>query len=131
MPPRAKSFSFEDFISKPMRNRTYTMDSGDNKITVKVQAIGSKAWEALIAEHPAPKGQKQEPNEGPTPWDKDTFPAALISACVVEPAMTVEQAQQVWDSDNFSLGEKRDLFQACIGICQDGLDIPLQKPAAG
>jgi hypothetical protein len=94
------------------------------------QSIGRKRWSDLLAEHP------------PTEEDKarntfvdnhlETFAPAALHACCVEPSLTKEQAQMLWDQ--FNLGQATKLFVACMDANMDADEIPLDvigRPLVG
>lgn len=79
------------------------------------RAVGRKAYDQLVRDHPPTEEQLAEKRDPGTPtpaWNLDTFPVALIAASCVEPAMTVEEAQTIWDEWNG--GEIADLWMAAL-----------------
>lgn len=89
----------------------------DSEITLVFQSIGRKRYEDLITEHP-PTDKQNEESKAETgsdaPYNVDTFPAALISASAVEPELTLEQAQELWDTWN--QGEVLEIFYAALEV---------------
>jgi hypothetical protein len=57
-------------------------------------------YERIVKAHPATKEQRtQGAKLGGTPgYDVDTFPLALVQACLVEPHLTREQVAELWDA---------------------------------
>lgn len=62
-------------------------------VPFKVGAVSRKQWADLLLDHrPTRKQLAAEPK---AEFDVDTFPAAAIQACLIDPAMTLEQVQQL------------------------------------
>lgn len=121
MPAAPKKLTFDHLISqKKPRKRNVSVslsDDSDETVDIVLQSIGRKRYEALMTEHPATKEQnaeaKKETGEE-APYNVETFPIALISACALEPIMTEEQVQQVWDEWNSA--EVMELFFAALEV---------------
>lgn len=87
----------------------------DNSIVMKFQAIGRIAFEDLLREHPPTEAQKAE--DASTVWNRDTFPAAIISATLLEPALTeAEVKDEILDSENWGAAEQRMLLDAAVEV---------------
>jgi hypothetical protein len=114
-----------DLLNKPVRSKTLTMkvpgeDDEVQELTVKVKAIGQRAYDALLSEHPPTKKQKDSGDS----YNIETFCPALISNSMVEPEITFEEATEIWASEAWSRGELTELFFACVEVNNKGLDIP-------
>lgn len=76
-------------------------------VVFRFRSVGRDAWRKIKEEHPPTEAQraavKKEfgPDAEPE-WNTDTFPAVAISATCVEPAMTVEQVQELFDSPDWN-----------------------------
>jgi hypothetical protein len=101
------------------------VDAATARFTFK--ALGNMAVEALQRQHRPTPAQEvdamaQFRAQGLPPaklnYNTDTFPPALIAASCVSPAMTVEQATEMWESDVWSQGELGRLFQAAWTVNQ-------------
>jgi|SRR5262245_887928 len=90
------------------------------EVTMKFQAIGMRAYDKLVGKHP-PKPEQRA--EGST-FDIDTFAPALIAACSVEPEITITEAKQIWDSEDWSRGDVMVLFRQAVELNNRGLDVP-------
>lgn len=95
-------------------------DGERQEVTLKYQAIGSKAYDKLVSQHP-PKNEQRA--EGAA-FNIDTFAPALIAACCVEPEMSREDAQGIWDSEEWSRGDLMVLFRNAVELNNRGIDIP-------
>lgn len=80
------------------------IDSGDESPVVLIVGRTRAQYEALLCEHPAPDGSDNL-------WG-ETLPAALIAACSIEPALTVEQAKEVYDT--WAPGDADALLSAAV-----------------
>ncbi len=98
------------------------------------RAIGRKAYEKLIEEHPATEEQQREARErganaGLAPqlarlhWNADTFPPALIAAASYEPKISHEEAWEIFHvSEDWNEGELTTLFVTARSA-QEGRDV--------
>ncbi len=77
--------------------------------TFSFRALGRKAYEKLIEEHPVTKEQQREARErgadvglptqiGRLHWNADTFPPALVAAASYEPKISHEEAWKSFTS---------------------------------
>ncbi|MFB6977685.1 hypothetical protein [Streptomyces scopuliridis] len=87
----------------------------------RFRAVGDKAWSDLVAAHPS-----ANKNEG---WDPATFPKALVSACCVDPVMTPEQAEQLFEVLNE--GQRTELMQGAYDVNAEATSIPFSVSASG
>ena len=123
MAVRRRPATVDDLLTKPARTQELTITVGADKpveVTLALTAISAKAYDDLLAGNPPTVEQKAE---GET-YNPDTFPAHIISAVVSEPKITLEQAREIWDGSQWSRGELRDLYMACVNLCSRGLDVP-------
>jgi hypothetical protein len=120
MPPRPRQATADDLIAKPARRKELSIPVGDRVLTVSLVAIGADEYDELLAAHPPTKEQRVEGNS----YNPDTFAPALIAECAAEPKLSLEQTTAIWKGSTWSRGELRDLFMACVNLCQQGLDVP-------
>ena len=126
-----KAATFDELLKKPARTKDLVIkvpadDNGILELVVTLRAIGSKAYDDMIAGHPPTKEQKAEGGS----YNVDTFAPALISACSSNPHLTVDEARQVWQSDDWSRGELMELFLGCVEVNNKGLDVPFIDSAS-
>lgn len=107
---------------------TLDQESSPTTVVMRFQAIGSKRWETLLADHPPTDAQQREhlaeqekvgiPLQARRrlQWNVDTFPPALIAACIVEPKLTVAQAEELWESEAWNAGELDAIFSAAVRV---------------
>ena len=84
----------------------------ETSVKMTFRSIGRKAYDALLDEHPPTAEQIKEFREenadkdgnpatkGQPPYNIETFAPALIQASCVEPAMTLEQVNELFDEWN-------------------------------
>lgn len=115
-----KRATVEDLLAKVRRSKELQLGEGDTALTLVFQAMGSKAYDDLIAAHPPTKEQKAQD----AAWNPDTFAPALIAGCSVEPKIDDDTAVSIWASDSWSRGELMDLFMSVVRLNSEGLNIP-------
>jgi len=93
------------------------------EIALTFTSIGSKAYDKLVAKHPATAEQRLD---GAT-YNPDTFCPALIAVCLTDPEMTESQAKQLWNSDTWSRGDLMAIFGAAMKVNNQGVDIPFTE----
>jgi hypothetical protein len=117
--------TFASLMHKPRRSLSFDVttenENGDEVVLkVKYRAISSKAYDDLIAEHPPTPKEKSNGGQ----YNSATFPPALIAAVSAVPTLTLEQAQSIYSSDDWSGGEAGSMFMNAVRVCQAGLDVP-------
>lgn len=90
------------------------------------RALGRKQLEDLERAHKVTKEQVsayreecrtlQVPPNNPPNYNFETFPPALIAAAAQTPEITVEEATEMWNSEEFSKGELAAIFQAAWAV---------------
>lgn len=111
----SKKLTMDTLRKKPLRTKDLEIELGGDVFTWKLQAISSGELDRLQNRFPPSKSQR----ENGFSYNIDKFAPALISACSVEPAMTPEEAAELWTSDTWSAGELNAVFGACTSICMN------------
>lgn len=117
--------TFAQLMNKPRRTLTFTVYSTDDAgeevaLQIKYRALNSKEYDDLLAAHPPSAKEKREGAN----YNVDTFTSALIAAVSVEPALTYEQAAELYHSNDWASGEISSLFINALRVCNAGLDVP-------
>ena len=117
--------TYAALMAKPRRtlNFTVTTEDGDGEeivLKMKYQAIRSKRYDDLVAEHPPTAKEKT----AGASYNVETLAPALISAVSLVPTLTVVQATAIYKSAEWSGGEVGNLFMNAIRVCNSGLDVP-------
>ena len=95
--------------AKKARTETVTVVLDDKtEVDFMFKGIGRKAFNTLVNEHPDPNDELQ--------WDQDNFPPALISASCESPAMTPDEAKELWDDPQWSVQELDQLFTGALKV---------------
>lgn len=89
------------------------IDIEENTWELVFRSISRKDLRFLLDYHAPTDEQREEHPE--MLYNPDTFPAALIAACCVEPVMTYEDAKMVFDE--WSDAEAWSLFDAAWQLC--------------
>jgi hypothetical protein len=89
------------------------------KVPFTFAAIGKRAWSDLLAQHPPTAEQRQH---GRADFNADTFPAAAVAACALEPTISWTAAvrlEAALNSSQFDL-----LWGAVIDVNVGGVTSP-------
>lgn len=84
----------------------------DSTVELRFKSLGRKAYEALLAEHPGEEDE-DDPSKNQM-WNAETFPKALVQASLIEPKLTVEEVDTLWDEWNGN--EVTALFYAALDV---------------
>lgn len=125
---KSKRATLDQLINKPRSSAEFSLyladgNGGTSEVTMKFQAIGMRAYDNLVAKHPPKPDQRAEGSS----FNMDTFAPALIAACAVEPEISLEEAKQIWDSDDWSRGDVMVLFRNAVELNNRGLDVPFSE----
>ncbi len=93
------------------------------------RSISRKKLDAILEEHQPSKRQKAEAEEKGEDlnFDPETFPPALIAATCVDPELTIEEAEEIWESEDWTQGELLSLLGGAMAANQRGGAISLKK----
>lgn len=114
--------------SKKRARQTFTLFLSDgegtmHELQMTFQAIGAVEYDKLVSKHP-PKAEQRV--DGAT-YNIDSFAPALISRCSVDPEMSEDDAQEIWQSSEWSRGDLMVLFRNAIELNNRGIDIPFNE----
>lgn len=116
-------------LGKPKSRATFTLYLGEGddatEIEVTAEALSMKDYDKLLAKFPPSEEDKRK---GMT-YELDKFAPALISACLSEPEMSLAQAKQLWNSDNWSRGDIEGLFSKVLQINHQESTVPFSARA--
>lgn len=98
-------------------------DDGPTEVTLKFQAIGAREYDKLVAKHPPKTEQRAEGQS----FNMESFAPALISAVSVEPEISLQDAKDLWESDDWSRGDLMVLFRNAVELNNRGIDIPFSE----
>lgn len=97
----------------------------------KVRALARREWSDLLAAHPPTKEQKKSGER--VDFNPETFPQALLSACLVHPKMTVEQVEELSaggdEGGGLTDAQFNVLFNAAVYVSQSGVSVPKSRAA--
>lgn len=105
--------------AKSLRETTLTVDV-EGGVELTLRALPRKEYRVLLDEHP--------PVEDGKDWNGETFPPALIAACVVEPVFTLQQATQLWDE--WEAGDAARVFLTCFNLNEQSAGVGFTLPGS-
>ncbi len=85
------------------------------------QSIGRKAWSVLLDEFKPREGNADDEDLG---FNAEEFPVHLIALSSHDPPITLEQSQEIWDSDDWSDAETTLLLTAAVLANKEIVDVP-------
>lgn len=106
--------------AKRLRETTLTVEVEGGPVDLRLRALPRREYRALLESHPAVK-------EG-ADWNADTFPPALLAACLVQPEFTLEQATEIWDE--WETEEASRLFLAAYYLNEDAKRLGFMLPGS-
>lgn len=126
--PRVRPATFDHLRKKKRRERVVpipTVDDDGDEVTLefRMRAISSRQYDKLMADCPPTPKQKDDG----AAYDVDRFAPALIAAVSLEPKLTVEEATELYTSDEWASGEIGGLFIEALRLCNQGLDVPFRE----
>lgn len=110
-------------LSERMEKLAETMR--EHEVVFRFRGLSSKAYSDLLTQHRAPEDKRDEAVDG---MDWDTFPAALIAACAVDPAMTLQQAERL--NEAVSHRQWDDLFATAMACNRAQVSVPFSLSAS-
>lgn len=102
---------------------TITLANGEGDPTefrVKMRAIGTQEYDRMVTKHPPSARDKKD---GLT-YNINAFAPELIAACMVEPALSPDEAEELWKSPDWNRGEHMQLFLSAVEVNNRGLELP-------
>ncbi|WP_327378015.1 hypothetical protein OG393_31055 [Streptomyces sp. NBC_01216] len=90
------------------------------EVSFTFRALGRLEWSDLVAQHPG-----QTADEA---WDSKTLPLALVSACAIDPVMTPEQVDDLFETLNEA--QRQQLIEAAWQVNGEGTSIPFSLHAS-
>lgn len=93
----------------------------ESTVTFRFRALSRTGWAELLAAHPAREGQQERYN-----WD--TFPTAIVAACLIDPAMTADEVEELFDAIN--QGSRDALTGAAWDVNQEASAVPFSQRAS-
>jgi hypothetical protein len=97
---------------------TATLRKPDNSTKFVFRSIGRRRYDDLIGEHQPTEEQiaelKRDEPDATLEFNPATFPPAIVAACIVEPALTKSEINDMWDSEAWNAVELSSLFEACL-----------------
>src|SRR3954463_7264417 len=102
----SKRATIDVLKNKQRANTEFSIYIESQELTIKFQSIGAVAYDKLIAKHPPKPEQRVEG----AMYNIESFAPALIAACSVDPEISPADANELWQSDNWSRGDLMVLF---------------------
>lgn len=107
------------------RMEAIAQEMADHQVTFRFRALGKKAYSDLMMEHRASEEKKDESVDG---LDWSTFPTALISACAIDPKMSVAKAGKL--SETLTDRQWDDLFATAMACNRAEVSVPFSFSAS-
>lgn len=121
MADRKTSSLTSELLLKKKKIRTESIDItiDGEKYPWKFRAISGNRLDALQSKFPPNKEQKARGLS----FNVEKFGPALLSACSIEPVLSPEEAEELWSSEEWTSGELNTLFNTCINLCMNGIEV--------
>ncbi|MGW7359473.1 hypothetical protein ACWGI0_23275 [Streptomyces sp. NPDC054802] len=92
----------------------------ESEVEFTFRALGAEAWSDLVAMHPGKTDEEA--------WDVDTLQPALVAASCVDPVMTREQLDELFEGLN--LGQRQQLLDAAWQVNGEATSVPFSLHAS-
>lgn len=95
-----------------------------------VRSIGRDRFEEILNDNPPTEQQKnkaKKDGEEEPSWNPETFMPALMAASIVSPAITEEEMQEMWTSEDWNAAELFIIFAAALQVNQTRKVVNLGK----
>jgi hypothetical protein len=104
----------------------------DVVVTLRFRSIGRHAYDDLIRQHPPTPDQQDEAKEagGTLNFNPETFPPAVVAACLEEPRLSVDEVTEMWESAEWNQAELAELFSAAVDVNSRRETLDLGKDSA-
>lgn len=116
----SKKATLDLLRSKRRRSKTISLDINGQQAEFVFNALSAAELDKLQAKFPPSAEQKLKGMA----WNADTFPPALVAACLSEPEVSYEEMVEIFSSGEWSTGELSTLFNTATALCMEGMDIP-------
>lgn len=97
----------------------------ESQVVFLFRGLGTRAYSDLLAAHRVPEDKRTDDTDG---IDWQTWPAALIAASAVDPAMTVEQAEKL--CEKITNGQWDELFATAFQVNRSKVNVPFSLGAS-
>lgn len=105
----------------------------NNSVEFTFRNIGRRRVEDLILDHLPTDKQIQRAKDlgaGRPEYNPDTFPPALVAACLVSPKFTPDEIADMYESEDWSGGELDALFGTAMRVNSQFRNIELGKDSS-
>lgn len=120
----SKASTLDLLKSKSRARDTFTIyidsDGTKQEVELTFQAIGATEYDKLVSKHP-PKAEQRVDGAS---FDIDSFGPDLIHKVSLEPDISLKDAQEIWNSPDWSRGDVMVLFRKAVELNNRGVDIP-------
>jgi len=130
--PKAPVATLDQLKKKKRVTKSVTIVVGDEdgdpvEVSLSFRGISAHRYDRLIAAHPPRPSDKKQGYA----YNPDSFGPAIVAATCIEPEMSLDDAKEIWQSDDWNRGERMQLLMAAIEVCTAGLNVPFSKSVSG
>ena len=116
----SKTATLDLLKGKKRQQDTFKIWVDSSEVEMTFQAIGAIEYDKLVSKHPPTTEQRADG----AAFNLDTFAPALIAAVSSDPEISLSDAKEIWNSNDWSRGEVITLYRKAVDLCNRGLDIP-------
>ena len=114
-----KSATLADLLRRQPRTEEVRVGVDGEGYRLVVRGLTRPDFEALLLTHqPSETSKARYPGRTLT-WDPETFPVALVAACLVEPDLTADEVAEVFAA--WTKADVDSLFLACYDLCTESV----------
>jgi hypothetical protein len=86
----------------------------ENSVKFVFRSLGRRKYDALLGEHPPTDEQMKKQGNDKLEFNPETFPEALVQACLIEPELSIDEVKEIFNSEDWTPGETYSLFMAAM-----------------
>ena len=88
-------------------------------IEFRLAGLNPHVYEEVVqANQPSAKQRREFSERGDTlMWNPDTFPSALVAACLLDPKLTAEEVAELEQFENWLAADSQSLFEGAMSAC--------------
>ena len=105
------------------------VEEAEAVVSFRFKGLPPHEYDGLVNDHqPTPEQRKKAKAAGDVAtFNEDTFPQALVAACLDDPKLSLDEVQALWKDENWNSAELQALFVAALQVNSSRRTVDLPK----